>query len=253
MSAFMVGPEHITAIVDVALYGPVEFTGPDWTVYAPKWRENTGGAGTPRNVTVDVLADGDPTVIGASELGGLLWVENARSVRYRYPDDDGRDDMVGADFYAGFEHPGLLGGRWRPGAVQALKLIACLRYQSCEHPEWKESPARRFLDALRDAVIGELPGYEAAAWEYPPVRGMVETRPVVIVVRPPDFSNEVTTFPGSGDPVIVSVDLGSQFDGRPDSDEQYREWRSTFDDDLERLAGHPARRELEEILDGVMA
>jgi hypothetical protein len=49
--------------------------------------------------------------------------------------------------------------------VQVLKAIRCYEHQSCDHPDWKESRARRWCDDLRLAAIERLPGYEAAAWE----------------------------------------------------------------------------------------
>ncbi len=248
MSAFMVAREHIAAIVEVALRGPSDrpARAGDWrSCYAPKWPSDGGG----REVLPSAIAHGEDT-IGGDELGGALWAENARSVRHRYEDaDDG--GMVGLEFYAGYEHP--FTGAPRPSAVEALKLIHCLGYQSCEHDEWKGSDPQVFLSRLADAVTGELPGYEHAAWEYPPVQGMVVTRPVVIVVRHPDSANEITAFPGSGTPLTIDVDLGSSFDGKPDSDEQHAEWRSSFESELQLLRGHPAYKDLTAILDGVMA
>jgi hypothetical protein len=38
-------------------------------------------------------------------------------------------------------------------------------YQSCEHPGWEESEARKFCQQLTEGAIARLPGYEAAAWE----------------------------------------------------------------------------------------
>lgn len=53
-----------------------------------------------------------------------------------------------------------------PTAVQGLKLIHCYEYQSCEHPEWKESEGRSFCKSLEHNLIGCLDGYEAADWSY---------------------------------------------------------------------------------------
>ena len=47
-----------------------------------------------------------------------------------------------------------------PDPVVVLKAIACLEYQSCEHPDWPTSRARRFCEELRDRCIDRLPGYE---------------------------------------------------------------------------------------------
>ena len=49
--------------------------------------------------------------------------------------------------------------------MQGLKALACLRYQSCEHPAWEASEAATFCQQLQAALIAGLPGYEDAAWE----------------------------------------------------------------------------------------
>jgi hypothetical protein len=53
-----------------------------------------------------------------------------------------------------------------PDAIQALKLIACYEYQSCEHPEWPKSDAKDFCDSLTRALVRVVPGYDAAPWEW---------------------------------------------------------------------------------------
>lgn len=88
------------------------------------------------------------------ELGQTLWQENARSVAYRYPN-----------------HPApvvryeLRPGRYpAPDPVVVLKQIACLRYQSCERPDWEESRACKLLGSIEGLAISQLPGYDAAPW-----------------------------------------------------------------------------------------
>ncbi len=54
----------------------------------------------------------------------------------------------------------------QPTAVEGLSAIKCYEYQTCEHPEWEQSAAHAFCDALRDLLIGCLPGYEAAPWTW---------------------------------------------------------------------------------------
>lgn len=51
-------------------------------------------------------------------------------------------------------------------------------------------------------------------------------RPVVVVVRHPDAVNDHDAFAGEGLPVVLDVDLGSQFDGTADDRDQYDEWRA---------------------------
>lgn len=136
MSAFLVSKEHIDALVLSA-----------WLC-----RDDMKWAG------FDVSVDSD-------KLGRMLWAECLKSVSYRYPNDkDGerpgpinfRDDEV--KFYA---YPLATE---KPEPVAALKLLACYEYQSCEHPAWPDSDARKFCERLRHALIARLPGYEEAEW-----------------------------------------------------------------------------------------
>ena len=90
----------------------------------------------------------------AGRVGAMLVAENRRSVDHRY------DETETEDPYVFTELPG------RPDPVIVLKAIACYEYQSCEHPEWEESEAHDFCEALRDRMISSLPGYDdAPGWE----------------------------------------------------------------------------------------
>ena len=165
MSAFVVSKEHIDALVSVALSGPenaVVEPGCYWprpfTYYAGRAETVAEASELLRSVRLE----------NADELGQMLWGTNALSVRTRYP-----------DLYEGGEYPGPLGFDvgWvdeyryvrpftRPTAVEALKLIDCYEYQSCEFDAWREHPAYYFCEALRFSLISALPGYREAAWEY---------------------------------------------------------------------------------------
>jgi hypothetical protein len=48
--------------------------------------------------------------------------------------------------------------------VVALKSLACLDYQSCEHEGYERSVGKRLIGALTDYAVSLLPGYEAAPW-----------------------------------------------------------------------------------------
>jgi hypothetical protein len=94
-------------------------------------------------------------------MGAVLETENRRSVHYRY---DGRMD-AGAPEGApvGFDEINQAAlGRFDP--VQVLKTCGYMDYQSCEHPEWKDSEAFAFLEALKDKAVQALPGYRDAKW-----------------------------------------------------------------------------------------
>lgn len=162
MSAFVVSRAHIDYLVSAALaVGYGRSTGPlSWV-----WNIDRA-AGTYDRAT---LPRGD--FDRAAEVGQMLWNENVRSVQHRYSDTPPTElpgwhaDNLDAWTYE--EHRGGFGVSRKPGLspVQVLSACACYRYQSCEHPGWKESEAAAFIEALERRAIGALPGYEDAAWE----------------------------------------------------------------------------------------
>ena len=105
-----------------------------------------------------------------ADAANLLLLENIKSVSHRYPGDKSSATLPGPcaseeiterDFSGPFV-------RWtRIDPVQVLKSINCLRYQSCEHDEWKESEAYSLLNSLERDCVHALPGYENAEWGAP--------------------------------------------------------------------------------------
>lgn len=104
----------------------------------------------------------------ASAYADILYAENMRSVLRRYPDDD-VDSAPGP-----IEKPESIkitlrhfnDIRWVRPAVEILKMCACLSYQSCETDDWESTPAYRLVQAIKEAAIRVLPGYEDAPWDY---------------------------------------------------------------------------------------
>jgi hypothetical protein len=138
MSAFMVSSDHIDALIHLALFGPVDST--NW--YAPMFSNPSR--------KLDVFS--------ACILGYELERENVLSLRARYPKQTHlMEPYVFPDNL--FTVPPRL------SAVAALKLLQCYEYQSCEHEEWHDSATRRFCDHLKDSLIRQLQGYEAAPWD----------------------------------------------------------------------------------------
>lgn len=90
-----------------------------------------------------------------SEIGQILHDENVRSVNHRY------GSTVKPDVYK-FRHPAR-----RYSAVEVLKAVSCLDYQSCETRDWPETAAYKILQDIKSMAINKLPGYDAAAWEIP--------------------------------------------------------------------------------------
>lgn len=126
MSAFLVSEKHIQALV----------------TYAARH------LGTIRlgQATLDLT-----TPEGKRELGQRLWDENLRSVNFRYREQT--EPVV-------YKHkmvPSI-------SAVQILKAIHCLSYQSCESNDWEETQAYSVLKQIESSAVRNVPGYDEAAW-----------------------------------------------------------------------------------------
>jgi hypothetical protein len=147
MSAFVVNKSHINAIIQAAFA----------TRYQPfTWyhKEQDGR-----------LQHHQLNSENANATGQMLLDECVHSVQYRYEDDtiSNLPGPINAEWLIPFE--------WRPCVKQptpleAIKLIKCYEYQSCEHPEWETSEAKDFCDYLTSALICQLEGYDGAAWEW---------------------------------------------------------------------------------------
>ena len=152
MSCYMVPKAHIDAIVDTAIYGPEETTRQNW--FAPHL--DIDSTGEQRRIQ-----DGDEDA-----LGDMLIRENLSSVHARYPDTLTDPSSTPGPCSLYWARPY---GHSRPRrslkALEAIKAIDCLVYQSCEHPEWDGSTAQVFLTALSGGLTSYIPGYDDAAWE----------------------------------------------------------------------------------------
>lgn len=89
-------------------------------------------------------------------VAALLYAENVRSVNHRYPNHP-PEEPVSFD-------PGEVTRAPLLSPVQCIKACDCLEYQSCEHPEWQDSVARKVLRNIRAEAIRRLPGYDEAPW-----------------------------------------------------------------------------------------
>jgi hypothetical protein len=178
VSAFMVSREHVDLIVSLAVEGPRGVgVSPDSPVatsfpvrwYAKRWHEIEAMPefeNSRRRVIAHPDMRREPGDRSADEIGQMLVDANARSVMGRYPDTilsgelPGPNEPYWQEAYAWRRQPA------RMTAVEGLKAIACLDYQSCEYREWGGSEARRFLDALEQCLIGCLDGYGSAPWSW---------------------------------------------------------------------------------------
>lgn len=126
MSAFVVAPEHINAIVS-------------WGE-AHKHQASYWWAGRRRPIAGD-----------AARVASVLHAQNVRSVNARYEECD-----------PGHGHRYVQRPRARQlSAVQLLGALDCYEYQASETDDWPETEAHAIVDALRRMAIMDLPGY---AW-----------------------------------------------------------------------------------------
>lgn len=144
MSAWVVSKAHIDALVATLVFGPS-----DAKSWYGLWSKELK---RPYNAE------------DADELGRELWLTCFESVQHRYPDDSPSElpghgyDPSDAETY---RFPVMTA---KIPCVSALKQCHCLSYQSCEHPGWAESKAKRLLDDLADTLAHHVPGYDDAPW-----------------------------------------------------------------------------------------
>ena len=163
MSAFVVDMYHLHVLLTAGLSGQPSRGPLSWR--CPETEEPDGPedyqTGEPWGAShVETLTRTTRTLTRetADCVGFMLLAQNYASVNFRYEDKE--------------ESPLY---RFRPVAhlphlrpVQILKALACYEYQSCETPDWEQTEAHAFCEALRHRVIGQLPGYDDAGWDLTP-------------------------------------------------------------------------------------
>lgn len=140
MSAYIVEKEHINAMLMAAL-----------SVRQPTtWRHNEQRY----ELTQDIL----------DKVGQMLLDENVASVQHRYPSDTilQLPGKINAEWLLPFRYSPITSRV--PTKVEAIKLVHCYKYQSCEHPGWKTSEAKAFCESLEGNLVREIPGYDEAPW-----------------------------------------------------------------------------------------
>lgn len=157
MSAFMVPIEHIRAMVNAGLRtegeGPLSWSVRQLTQDEKDRAYEPGRPWGPDMQTVYRETRRQLTRETAGRVGAMLLAQNRRSVDFRYDESDIEEPYVHAVSTTPRE------------PVEILKAIGCYEYQSCETPDWEDTEAARFCQALRFHLIRQLPGYEAAdAW-----------------------------------------------------------------------------------------
>jgi hypothetical protein len=132
MSAYLVNPKHIQAIV--------------------AWADNHGAV---------------PNGLTTKDLAGYLALANLASVEWRYEDTAGNAAKMFLNMDSNQDYVKACGRTDRgplPSALEVLKLLNCLDYQCCEPENWESSQAYRYLNQVRAAATRELPGYDQLPW-----------------------------------------------------------------------------------------
>ena len=167
MSAYIVDRKHIEYLVQSGLARALH---PDHSYLTWIWNLDREA----RTYCRADLKPGDHEQ--AQRVGQMLWDECIKSVSSRYP----ADVLTKHDATAPLEQlPGPLNedfvyrhnqarcwAQYDP--IQVISACHAYSYQSCEHPEWEESEAYAYINALEKAAIHALPGYEDTVWGAPP-------------------------------------------------------------------------------------
>lgn len=162
MSAFICGPDHFKQL---AIFAVRKARGGSMLPVDPRYLEHPAS----KAWLAQAVMTGDDYCADrlATFYADLLYQENVRSVRARYPDDKW-DELAGPcikPLHMVVSSEESHRTRLLP-AVALLKLCDCLEYQSCETEDWKLSAAFELLGLIRGAAISALPGYEQAPWDY---------------------------------------------------------------------------------------
>jgi len=83
--------------------------------------------------------------------------ENARSLRYRYPNDGCTELRAACAACAARELP----------ALHLVTLARCYAYQACEHPGWLKSQARRDIERMVYELARDWPNWDSGPWGIP--------------------------------------------------------------------------------------
>jgi hypothetical protein len=145
MSAYQVHPDTIDLLVTAAAAWRLSFDN----------REGTDSASLCATTHRD-------------QAGQLLTNENARSVNYRY--NETYDSPSYNYQFVDLDRAAVA----MPVAVLVLASVRCLRYQSCDTPNYAETCAARFLDRIESEACRRLIDTYDAPWGF--TRDWMETK-----------------------------------------------------------------------------
>lgn len=146
MSAFVVCDSHISAILQAVFNATKRHT---FSGMANPWKYQ--GDEKAYHYCAFALEE-------SQSQANVLMLENLRSVNWRYRNSPHieQQPMVGQVQLSLTAEP--------VSVLQALKLIDCLAYQSCETDNWDETEAYKLLNKYREILIPCLDGYDSAKW-----------------------------------------------------------------------------------------
>ena len=156
MSAFICGPDHFKALAIFAA-------------------SRSGGYGSARTRVDPRYIEKLPEIVKAqqgtelaSAYADILYQENVRSVRGRYPSDtwETLPGPIVKPLHIIVSGQDTCSAKLRLQPVWILKMCDCLEYQSCETDDYRQTLGFDLLDRIRGAAINALPGYDAAPWDY---------------------------------------------------------------------------------------
>ena len=112
----------------------------------------------------ECCGSGLSTIDIAKSVASLLMQANVDSVAYRYSEKNTSDPKrsLKTEIFAALYmlHPPAL----QP--IDIIRMAGCLEYQSCEHPTWDGSRAKKQLSWILNAAIQQLPGYQTAVRDF---------------------------------------------------------------------------------------
>lgn len=165
MSAFICGPDHFKAI---AIFAASRGDGERWRV-DPRYVD---GLTHPEAQSRGLENFNDYEL--ATMYADILYQENIRSVRERYPDDKW-DELPGPcikPLHIVVKPCDYMAGKYlRVKPIEVLVALNSWEYQSCETEDFRTTVAYRLAERIRRAAIRALPGYDKASekfWDYYP-------------------------------------------------------------------------------------
>lgn len=112
-----------------------------------------------KNNCVDTFARHLPEARSAGVIAQILAAENARSVDYRYDETSNTEGLT--------QFTNELVDQLARGKVPHVQIIALchyVRYQSCETPDYEDTPACKILMEIRETAISKTCEAAKTTW-----------------------------------------------------------------------------------------